>query len=165
MEYKIMRIRNIILGLLYVAVCMGNPLHSIAQSSPKADNAVSIEQQVLTFVNAHRDSINLPALKMNDVIVKAAISHSQDMATGKIPLGHDGFEERMGAILKQLTPANAAGENVLDGATSARQAVDLWLHSPGHRKNIEGNYNLTGISIVKAADGKLYFTQIFINKQ
>jgi uncharacterized protein YkwD len=41
----------------------------------------------------------------------------------------------------------------------------MWLNSPGHRKNIEGPYNLTGIAMAKAKDGTMYFTQIFINKQ
>jgi uncharacterized protein YkwD len=124
-----------------------------------------MEQEILKYVNMHRDSMNLPPLKMDSIISKAALSHSTNMATGKIPLGHEGFEERMGVLLKVLKPANAAAENVADGKVDARQVVNLWLHSPGHRKNIEGGYNITGIGIAKGNDGNLYFTQIFINKQ
>ena len=48
---------------------------------------------------------------------------------------------------------------------NAKQVVNMWLNSDGHRKNIEGNYNLTGIGVVKGKDGALYFTQIFVNKK
>ena len=155
--------------LLYISflalfIC-GNIPQIFAQNTGKTDTSLSMEEQILVYVNMHRDSMDLPPLKMNDDISKAALSHSNNMATGKLPLGHDGFETRMGALLKTLKPANAAAENVADGKVNARQVVDLWLHSPGHRKNIEGNYNITGIGIAKADDGKLYFTQIFINKQ
>jgi uncharacterized protein YkwD len=44
----------------------------------------------------------------------------------------------------------------------AREVVDGWLNSPGHRRNIEGDFRLTGIGIAKRSDGMVYFTQIFI---
>jgi len=154
-----------LLWLFFLVIFVGNAFYSLAQEPASADAYDSMARQILKFVNIHRDSINLPPLKIDSFITVAAITHSNDMAIGKVPLGHDGFEERMGVLQKQLKPANAAAENVADGVKSARQAVDLWLQSPGHRKNIEGNYNETGVGIVKAADGKLYFTQIFINKQ
>jgi uncharacterized protein YkwD len=158
-------IGKLFLPAFLLLMCLGNNYRSQAQSGIKPDSAKNMEEQILIYVNMHREELNLSPLVMNSIISDAAVSHSTNMATGKIPLGHDGFEERMGAILKTLKPANAAAENVADGNLNARQVVDLWLHSPGHRKNIEGDYNNTGIGIVKAADGKLYFTQIFIKKQ
>lgn len=124
-----------------------------------------MEEDILYYVNKHREGIGLPILKMNDDITQAANAHSRDMASKKIPFGHDGFDERMGRLLKLLKPANAAAENVAEGSKSAKDVVELWLHSSGHRKNIEGNYNTTGIGIATAEDGTLYFTQIFINRR
>lgn len=120
---------------------------------------------VLYYVNKHRTDMGLGELKMNDVIIKEALGHSRNMAYKRVPFGHDGFDERMGRILKQLAPANAAAENVAEGSKTAQEVVNLWLHSPGHRKNIEGDYNTTGIGIVPASDGTLYYTQIFIHKK
>lgn len=122
----------------------------------------SMQDEILSYVNEHRTEIGLPPLKTNPIIEKEALQHSKNMASGNIPLGHDGFDDRMGRIMKQITPSHAAAENVADGAKSAREVVNIWLHSPGHRKNIEGNYALTGIGIAKSTDGTLYFTQIFI---
>ena len=58
-----------------------------------------------------------------------------------------------------------AGENVLfttdfDGV--ARRAVQMWLHSPHHLKNIRGDYNLSGIGVWQGKNGALYFTQLFL---
>ncbi|MGA1825447.1 MAG: CAP domain-containing protein [bacterium] len=44
----------------------------------------------------------------------------------------------------------------------AGRVVERWLNSPGHKKNIEGNYNLTGIGVVQANNLTYYFTQIFV---
>jgi uncharacterized protein YkwD len=121
-----------------------------------------METEILANINKYRVEKGLPVLVANDKIEKAAITHSHDMAEGKIPLGHDGFNERMAVLMKALAPANACAENVADGATTADEVVNLWLHSPGHRKNIEGNYNLTGIGVVADKNGKKYYTQIFI---
>jgi len=43
--------------------------------------------------------------------------------------------------------------------------VQGWLKSPGHRKNIKGDFDVTGIGVSKNAQGDYYFTQIFIKRQ
>ena len=145
--------------LFFISVCSG-PLVGKAQATP--DNYASMKTGILNLINKHRASIGRKPLKMNDIIEQAATGHSTNMATKKIPFGHDGFDERMKNINQQLGGASGWAENVLMGAETAEKAVDMWLHSPGHKKNIEGDYNLTGIGIVKDADGNLYFTEIFM---
>jgi len=40
-----------------------------------------------------------------------------------------------------------------------------WMDSPGHRHNIlEGRYNASAIGVWIAADGTVYFTEIFLRK-
>lgn len=118
---------------------------------------------VLRLINEHRTGMGLEPLKMTEVISKAAEKHSHNMASKKIPFGHDGFDARMAGLRKQIKNTDGWAENVAYGAETAEAVVDMWLHSPGHKKNIEGNYNLTGLGIVKGADGELYYTQIFVH--
>lgn len=125
----------------------------------------NMEDDILTLINRYRAKYGLQALKMNNTISDAARRHSKDMASGSIPFGHDGFDERTNKLIKQLSPADAAAENVAYGAETAQEVVNMWLHSKGHRKNIMGNYNLTGIGIAEGRDGTYYFTQIFIHKK
>jgi len=57
---------------------------------------------------------------------------------------------------------DSMAENVALGQTTAQEAVDSWLSSEGHKQNIEGSYNLTGVGVAQGSDGDLYFTQIFL---
>jgi uncharacterized protein YkwD len=50
---------------------------------------------------------------------------------------------------------------VASGQMTAREVVNGWLKSPGHKKNIEGNFVLTGIGYARSKKGDIYFTQIF----
>ncbi len=152
--------KSTIATLLFFVSIVCNPLVAAAQAAP--DTYAAMKTGILNLINKHRAAIGRKPLKMNEVIEKAATSHSTNMATKKISFGHDGFDERMKGITQQLGGANGWAENVLMGVETAEKAVDMWLHSPGHKKNIEGDYNLTGIGIVKGSDGNLYFTQIFM---
>ncbi len=120
-----------------------------------------MEDDILREVNLHRDSMGLKPLQMNAVESGIAAKHSRNMASGRTPFGHQGMEQRIKAIEKQLGAMMAAAENVAYGQMTAREVVDEWLNSPGHRKNIEGDYILCGIGWAKDSKGMPYYTQIF----
>ena len=123
---------------------------------------VSLSAQILRYVNEYRRSKGLSALQPNSFISSVALGHSRDMLTGKTPFGHDGFRQRIDRISGKLGRLHMAAENVASGPMGAREVVDGWLHSPGHRRNIEGDFRLTGIGLAAGANGMIYFTQIFI---
>jgi uncharacterized protein YkwD len=120
-----------------------------------------MEDDILRDINLHLDSMGLKPLQMNAVESAIALKHSRNMASGKTPFGHQGMEQRIKAIEKQLGPVTAAAENVAYGQMTAREVVDEWLHSPGHRKNIEGDYTFCGIGLARDPQGMPYYTQIF----
>jgi len=122
-------------------------------------------QEVLTLINQHRKKLGLNELRMNDAISKEAYTHSKKMAKGETAFGHDGFDDRINRLTTVIPHSHAQAENVAYGATTAKEVVDMWLHSAGHKKNIEGHYNLTGIGIAADKDGTLYFTQIFFYQE
>lgn len=56
----------------------------------------------------------------------------------------------------------SAGENIAKGQTSAKQVVQAWMDSPGHRANIlNANYTHIGVGYVESGH---YWTQMFIKK-
>lgn len=154
-------------AVLFLAVAL--PL--IFASCSDDDNPVTppyeyadLEQQTFAKVNTYRVSIGKPALAWSDVVLTQARQHSSNMAAKMVAFGHDGFNDRATTIGKTV-PWSNAGENVamMSGQSDpATTAVEAWLKSPGHKANIEGDYNRSAIGIAKAADGSLYFTQIFI---
>lgn len=124
----------------------------------------SMEADILNYINQYRQSKGLAALHVSDIIAAEAKKHSMNMAASKTAFGHDGFENRVSLIMHQLGSMRRSAENVAFGQLSARAVVNGWLNSPGHRRNIEGDYTLTGIGTATAADGTIYFTQIFTAK-
>ncbi len=121
-----------------------------------------LEREIIIRVNQYRQSKGLPPLVSDDRLAGQARIHSLGMADGDVPFGHDGFLERIKAA---GIPCLAAAENVaMNGGFEdpAAEAVRGWLNSPGHRANIEGDYDLTGVGAAVNGVGEYYFTQIFL---
>lgn len=125
----------------------------------------TMNTQILQLINQHRKAIGKGELQMIDAASAQATQHSRDMMKGTTPFGHDGFDDRVTAVRNSIGFVRAAAENVAYGQMSATEVVDGWLHSPGHKKNIEGDYNLTGIGVSQNSEGVIYFTQIFFLKK
>ncbi|XHX80201.1 MAG: CAP domain-containing protein [Stenomitos frigidus ULC029] len=148
-----------------LASAQSRPLmQQTAQATPSFQ---SLEQAVLTQVNQYRASRKLPPLKMDSRISEQSRLHSQAMASGRVPFSHDGFKQRVQAIARTL-PYSRAAENVAFNqgySDPVRQAVQGWLKSPGHLKNIEGSFDTTGVGIAKNVKGEYYLTQVFIRRR
>lgn len=126
-----------------------------------------LEQAIHQQVNQYRQSQNLPPLTLNSTISEQAKIHSQNMAAGKVPFSHEGFEGRVEAIAQTITYRSAA-ENVATNygySDPATQSVKGWIKSPGHQKNMVGDFNLSGVGVAKDSEGKYYFTQMFVRSR
>jgi uncharacterized protein YkwD len=131
-------------------------------NTPNPIAANTLESSIHQQVNQYRQERNLPPLTLDSRISQVARKHSQAMADGKAPFSHQGFEQRIKAI---AIPYRSAAENLAFNqgySQPDRLAVEGWIKSSGHRQNMEGNYNLTGIGVVQNSNGEYYFTQIFI---
>ncbi len=120
-----------------------------------------LELEILQLVNQYRLSQSLDPLQMNSILVQAANSHTDYMIEAK-GISHDKWDERVSNLQDELG-SSAFAENVASGQRTAQEVVNAWLNSEGHRRNIEGNYRLTGISARRNQEGSYYFTQIFTN--
>ena len=124
----------------------------------------ALEQSIYNQVNQYRESQNLPPLVFDETIAEQARAHSVNMANLNL-LSHDGFSDRVETI-KQVISYSGAAENVASNMGYAQPddtAIQGWIKSPGHNRNMLGNYDLTGIGVA-ARGGEYYFTQIFIQK-
>lgn len=136
----------------------------IAQSTT-TNSVAAIEKAVYNQVNQYRASKGLPPLTANTRMSEQARIHSQNMASGKVSFGHQGFQQRVTAV---AIPYSSAAENVAYNqgySDPATLAVQGWIKSTGHRQNMEGNFNLTGIGVAINAKGQYYFTQLFIRSR
>lgn len=142
----------------------------LSQSGFKSIDASHVSAQgitpemILRYVNEYRAQKHLPPLTMNVKISAEAAHHSIAMAKKSIPFGHSSFNTRIQHINHEIKDYKAGAENVAYYKTNAKKLVEAWISSPGHRRNILGNYNLTGIGIAYGKNGWAYYTQIFVRQ-
>jgi uncharacterized protein YkwD len=144
------------------------PVATQAERAPQPTPVVamnSIELATYNLVNKYRQTRNLPPLVADPAISAQAKAHSEQMARSG-NMSHDGFNDRVASVSKTIVYRNAA-ENVAYNMGYGQPdlvAVQGWIESPGHKKNMIGQFDLTGIGVAKGAKGEYYFTQIFIRK-
>jgi uncharacterized protein YkwD len=127
--------------------------------------STSLEKSVFDQINRFRVSNGLSKLSLNANISRQARIHSLDMAKGRVPFSHIGFKQRVNSIPISYL---GAAENVAENKgydDPASEAVIGWLNSPGHLKNVKGNYNMTGIGVATNSKGEVYLTQIFLRSR
>ena len=151
--------------LLFLSFFLSMQAWACHRGTVAADSSVaakSMDEQILYYTNKFRQSKGLAPLQLVSTISKEAEGHSQDMAKGRTGFGHEGFEERVDHVGKKLGRVAAAAENVAYGNLDAEGVVNGWIKSPGHRRNMLGDYNLIGIGSAQGKGNIIFFTQVFI---
>jgi uncharacterized protein YkwD len=140
-----------------------------ARAAKPADaELAALEHALHVGVNDYRKEHNLVALVRRDSLDTVARAHSADMAARRY-LSHETPEgvNWVGRLARGgVEGFTMAGENV--GLTSRPSPNDEilqgWIRSPVHRENLVGRaYNATGLGIARAADGTLYYTQLYLS--
>ncbi|CAM4498899.1 MAG: hypothetical protein LEGION0403_FIIPPAGN_01753 [Legionella sp.] len=148
-----------ILGLIVFAYLS----NAYAKAKPQAvESETAIQNAVLVHINAYRKQHGLSPLKMDNNMVREARQHSLDMAAHRMPFGHQDFSKRIARLHKKIKNTGAGAENVAYNYKSAQIVVQQWVRSSGHKRNIVGNYDLTGIGVIRDKQGTLYYTQLFL---
>lgn len=116
------------------------------------------EKECIRLTNEFRQSQGKPPLKLIKSLSQIGMPHTKNMLAGKVPIGHTGFEDRARQI-----GGYAAAENVAycqGYSDPIRTFVEGWIHSPGHRRNLLGDFTHMGIAV--AHDGNTWYgTQLF----
>ncbi|KAN0018835.1 hypothetical protein ACTFIU_008768 [Dictyostelium citrinum] len=135
-----------------------NTIHTIDNTIFRPE---AIGRKALEFSNKFRSTQGKPPLIWNQAIYYIGVEHSKNMAEKKVAFGHDGFHDR---AKRYPFPPRGAGENVAytnDPDDIANKVVNGWINSPGHRKNLLGNFNVCSIGVYKNSEGFWYLTQLF----
>ena len=130
--------------------------------------AAEIERQVFNLLNAERRSKGLSELEWNDDVAALARLHSRNMADGKFfsHRGSDGSMVDDRADRLGLGAWRLIGENIayMRGYEDpAALAVEKWMESTAHRKNLLGpNWKESAVGVAITEDGTYYMTQVFL---
>lgn len=159
-----MRGRHLALGLaagLLLLACARTGSDAVGEPLP------GLERRIAGAVNAYRASRGLGQLAWNDGVADQARQHSRAMAQGRRGFGHEGFEARAAHIAKGL-PLRGAAENIYRTTLHedvAALALERWVASPVHRRNLEGAFDVAGVGAVHSASGEIFLTQIFVARR
>jgi uncharacterized protein YkwD len=139
-----------------LAVTAGSP-------DKTAFRMTAAEKKLLDLTNQERTKKELPPLKPNPFLFKAARAHSANMAKqGKMEHVLDGKTpfQRIKATGYQYY---FAGENIAFGDNiPVTRVVKAWMESPAHRDNIlHKKFTEIGLGIIPDSKGVLWYTQVF----
>ncbi len=118
--------------------------------APSPAAASDPAQAVLAQVNAVRAKAGCGPLKLHPALTAAARTHARNMAEQNF-FGHTGKDGRGFAsrIRSQGYKYGLAAENIAAGQPTVERAVQAWLKSPGHKRNILNcKFRDTGIAMV-----------------
>jgi len=113
-----------------------------------------IIQRILDETNAIRASVGAAPLVLNSSINVVAENWSRQQAAAGVMSHNPNYSSQIPGGWR------AAGENVAYGYRYT-EVTTAWRNSPGHYKNMVGDYTDIGIGVAEAADGSLYYTQNF----
>jgi uncharacterized protein YkwD len=139
-------------------------------TSTELGSANRFEARAFELMNAQRQASGLRSLQWDETIVALARSHSESMASDKYFSHKDPSGGYVDSRASKLGIFNwmAIGENIafMKGYDDpASIAVEKWMQSTSHKKNILGSqWRDSAIGVAVAADGSIYFTQVFIAK-
>lgn len=125
--------------------------------------SVSPEEKVLDIVNQKRQAKGLKALKMDSKLQKAARARAKEIVKKLDHTRPNGKE--FYTILKNYGVSyHACAENIAAGQTSAKEVMNGWMHSSGHKANImNGSYKRLGVGLYKDPKSKYkyYWVELF----
>jgi uncharacterized protein YkwD len=149
---------------------VSRPSSAVSNSAASSNaGASSLERRAFELVNAERRSRGESPLVWDAQLSQVARQHSFDMArSGNLdhrgPDGRDMAERAraMGVRGWQVLGENIAFNQGFDDPSAF--AVERWMGSSKHRANIlNSQFTRTGIGVARAADGSIYFTQVFMS--
>lgn len=107
---------------------------NIPSGAPEAEKAV------LDLVNRERRKEHLPPVSWDADLARAARFHAAHMANNRY-FDHDTILPGKGKVLDCFERIakfsdSSCSENIAFGQPNAREVMDCWMKSPGHRENI-----------------------------
>lgn len=154
-------------SLPWISSCGGGAAPHVRLPASSQVAVRGVAERVHVYVNTVRTENGRKPLARDSKLDTLALRWAGDCAArseGSSPqFSHRGLQDRL-QTANRLTGARSIAENIhcVDaGADPARRAVDSWLASSIHRRNIDGPWTDTGIAAVTDSAGRVWITQIF----
>ena len=148
--------------LLLAVLCSFAVVARGADAAPTSVSAVNafkkLERPLIRKLNRVRDAHGLEPLTKSVPLRRAAAAHASAMGRGGFfshtSLDGTAMEQRVARFYRRTSSSSwTVGENLLwsSGPITAGHAVEMWMNSPAHRRNIlDPRFREIGIAAVGA---------------
>lgn len=133
-------------------------------------DVAGLERRAFALINEQRARNGESALQWDEELCQMAREHSLRMAQQGF-FDHttpDGRDPATRARARGIRGWHALAENIAYNQgyqDPAGFAVERWMQSPKHRTNIlYPTFNRSAVGTARAADGSIYFTQVFASR-
>jgi uncharacterized protein YkwD len=146
---------------------MASPVAGALGHASKVSSATSIERRAFDLINAERSARGQEPLAWDEELCRMARQHSEVMVRQDF-FSHEGPD---GGMVERARSLGIRGWRALAENIAYNQgfddpagfAVERWMGSVKHRSNIlSGMFTRSGLGIARAADGRIFFTQVFV---
>jgi uncharacterized protein YkwD len=160
--------QRLVIRMLFAAILVAAPgLAFYNDSEPSAAEDIrNIELQVHQAVNRVRSLRSLPELAWNEKLAAEARRHALRIVDGHFFSHQDPVR---GDIDRRLNRSGIewmrCAENLYEGDSPdlAKEAVNAWLHSEGHRKNmLDSMFSDAGVGVAVRRDKTIVIVQEYI---
>jgi uncharacterized protein YkwD len=142
----------------------------VRASAAVVASASNDERRAFDLINAERRARGRQPLAWDGSLTRVARYHSENMARQ----GFFNHVDRSGSDIRERASAHgvggwkALGENIAYNQgydDPAGFAVERWMTSSKHRENIlNGEFTHAGLGVARTADGRVFFTQVFMKR-
>jgi uncharacterized protein YkwD len=141
---------------------MGRAPADTPGATPIDPDDMSVSAELVEAHNRVRAARRLPPLSVSGPLEAAAREHARDMARRQW-MSHRGGDgsSPFRRMANQGYTFRRAGENVAAGHRSVDAVMSGWMRSPGHRRNILGNFREIGAACANDAKGTTYWCVTF----
>jgi len=160
------RLANAI-ALLVLWGCTSSPMapDAVATAAAAPAAAAGIPAGIVDLTNVERDRAGVAPLKANTQLMRAAQLQADQMAAiGRLDhvLPDGPYPQPTDRLKAAGYRWQAYAENVALGQNGAAGAVEGWMDSSGHRRNmLSATYTEIGTGYAKDRSGRPYYVQVF----
>lgn len=148
-----------------VPISFPPPTTGTGSPPPGAPTESGTSQAVVQYTNQARAERGLPALRVSERLMQAALIHANQMADAQqqahtiAGARYPTLDHRLQAVGYQYL---AAAENIAWNQRTAQEVVAGWMNSSGHRRNIlDPNLTEMGAAVARSSRGEPYWIQVF----
>lgn len=167
------RLGPVLAGLLVLMGCHASPPEPrpspealvAKRTSPAIVVPIALDlplERLLEGHNEARRSRDMAPLRHSRMLAAAAAEQARHMAnTGRISHRGTGGSDVLERAQSHGYNVRAVGENVASGQGTPEVVLVDWLSSPGHRRNILGDFDDLGLAQAKDESGRVYWCAVF----